>query len=346
MRKIAIALLAALFLGACTGSPEPVDTVFRGIHYVGVSVSDLDRSTAFYSEAADLTLVDDGVLERSPVIETLAGRSDVRAMTRLIKSSNAQLRFMQFENRSAAAQAAPRVEVYGPGIAHLCFQVAKKTETYERFLEAGATPIGAREMVQINPRRPVDYAYVHDADGIIIEVEHVDIAALDLDTPPKYDYRIRHISLATPDIDRAVEFYSILLDQKKPRRVGGGLISLSGEHFDKVSGLPGTKLEFAWFQVRNLELEIIQYHSHPTEVPAEPRPVDALGYNMIVFDVTDLETAREKLIAAGGTVVTEAQAMDDGSILFGRDLDGNLLGFQVLAADAVLSSQNFEDSGI
>ncbi|TQV67703.1 VOC family protein [Exilibacterium tricleocarpae] len=344
MRKIAIGLLAALSLGACTGSPEPAETIFRGINYVGVSVSDLDRSSAFYGDVADLQHVEDSALSDVSVIDALAGREGIRASTRLMKSSNAQLRFMQFENRSAAAKEASRIEVYGPGIAHLCFQVAQKTKTYERFLAAGATPIGARDMAQVNPARPVYYAYVYDADELIVEIEHVDIAALELDTPPENDYRIRHISLATPDIDRAVSFYSRLLDQKKPRRVGN-LFSLSGDEFDKVSGLPGTKLEFAWFQVRNLELEIIQYHSHPTELPAEPRPVDALGYNMIVFDVTDLAAAREKLVAAGGTVVSEAEPLDGGQVLFGRDPDGNLLGFQVVTADAVFSSQNFTGDG-
>ena len=344
MYKITIGLCVALFLGACTEPSEPVKSVFRGINYIGVSVSDLEQATTLYTAATDLTPVENRRLSDSPVLQTLVGRSDIEVSTRMMKSSNAQLRFMQFNNPSAAAKAAPKVEVYGPGIAHVCYQVAKKTKSYERFLAAGAKPIGALEMAQINPAAPVYYAYARDADDIMFEVEHVDIAALNLDTPPKNNYRIRHVSLGTPDIDRAVKFYATLLDQKKPRRVGRWF-KVSGENVDKVSGLADSKLEFAWFQIRNLELELIQYHSHPTVTPSEPRPIDALGYNMIVFDVADLALARDKLMAAGGTIVSEQQAMDGGQIMFGRDPDGNLLGFQVVASDATVSSQNFENNG-
>ena len=348
MRKILIGLMALVFLSACmrqsAQSTRPVNAVVRGVNYVGVSVSDLDQSTHFYSKAADLKLVENGVISDNPVFDALVGRSGVRATTRLLKGSNAQLRYMQFDELSAPSRETPQVEVHGPGIAHVCFQVAKETKVYDNFLAAGATPVGAPEMVQLNPARPVEYAYARDSDDIMFEVEHVDIAALDLDEPPKNKYRIRHVAISTPDIDRAVEFYSTLLEQKKPRRIGRWF-SLSGEKFDKVSGLAETKMEMAWFQIRNLELEIAQYISHPTKTPTEPRPVDALGYNMIVFDVTNLGSAREKLIAAGGSVVSEPEPMDGGQIMFGRDLDGNLLGFQVVASEASVSSQNFESDG-
>lgn len=348
MYKIALGLAAVLMVNACgeasSPSGERTETVIQGVNYVGVSVSDIERSTDFYSGAADLQLVQENAVNNSAALDAIAGRDGVSADTRLLKSVNAQLRFMQFENLSANAQSASQIEVHGPGIAHICYQVAKKTKTYERFLEAGATPIGDRELVQLNPRNPVEYAYARDADGIIFEVEHVDLEKLDLDTPRTNSYRIRHVSLATPDIDRIVKFYSVLLEDPAPRRVGR-LGGFSGENIDKVSGLPGSKLKMAWFPVRNLELEIIQYVSHPTKTLSEPRPVDALGYNMIVFDVTGLDAAREKLVAAGGTVVGVPELMDGGEIMFGRDPDGNLLGFQVVAPDAAVSSRNFKDDG-
>ena len=125
----------------------------------------------------------------------------------------------------------------------------------------------------------------------------------------------------------------------------GEWFPLGNDNTAKVSGLPGSKLEMAWFQVRNLELEIFQYHSHPTKDLAKPRPLDALGYNMIVFDVSDMKAARKRLVDAGGTVVTEAGPMDGGQIMFGRDPDGNLLGLQTVAAQAVVSSKNFKNNG-
>ncbi|TQV78773.1 VOC family protein [Exilibacterium tricleocarpae] len=346
MRNILLALLSVMTLAGCSsGEPgRPDDAVVRGVHYVGVAVSDIERSANFYREIADLESVENGEFHHHPVIDALVDRTGAKASTKLMRSVNAQLRLMEFENPSAAAVSAGQVEVYGPGIAHLCFQVNKETKSYQRFLEAGGVAIGDREMAQLNPASPVSYAYGRDFDQAIIEIEHVNFEALDLDTPPENDYRIRHISLATPDVDRAAKFYSILLQEENPRRVGNWF-PVSGEKVDMVSGLPGSKLKFAWFQVRNLELEIIQYVSHPTELADAPRPADAHGYNMIVFDVVDLDAASERLIAAGGTVVVEDKPMDGGKVMFGRDPDGNLLGFQQLPDDSVLSSQNFSGNG-
>lgn len=347
MHKTFLASFAfsAMFLseGLVAQSGQGSDTLIRGVNYVGVSVSDIDSAAAFYGNSANLQTVRSSVIEGNHALDEVAGRENVRAKTRLLKSSNAQLRFMEFANPSVKAKSSAQVDVHGPGIAHICFQVAETTQTYQRFLEAGATAIGDPEMVQLNPRNPVVYAYARDADGAIIEIEHIDFDKVS--TPRNKDYRIRHISLASPNVERMVGFYSILMQQPEPRRVGQGG-TLAGENFDKVSGLAGTKMEMAWFQARNLELEIVQYHSHPSELLSEPRPLEALGYNMIVFDVMSLDQARERLLEAGGRVVSEITATDDGVMFFARDPDDNLLGFQVSEDDAAVSSQNFENNGV
>lgn len=335
-------------LSGCSDSGEPIDrskTVVRGVNYVGVTVTDLDRAMALYSSAADLSAVEDGVVSNSEFFDAATGRKGTTAKTRLMKSVNAQVMFMEFDDRSDASSATAAVPVNGPGIAHVCYQVNKETGAYEKFLAGGATHRGAREMVQLSDRNPVQYAYAHDHDGIMVEIEHVDVAALDLPEPPKNNYRLRHVALATPDIDRLVDFYSVFLEEENPRRFGWWIWGLSGEVFDKVSGLKDTEIQMAWFQIRNLELEIAEFISHPTDLPKEPRPIDAVGYNMIVFDVSDIEAARAKLLDAGGTIVSEVEAMDGGEILFGRDPDGNLLGLQVVDSTLPVSSQNFDGNG-
>ena len=349
MLKASLVFLAALGLAACGGSPDPAsvkaDSIIRGVNYVGVSVSDLEQSAAFYGRPANLEIVDETVLSGNPALDILTGEADTRATSVLMRSANAQLRFMAFEDRSAAANKAALIGVEGPGIAHVCYQVAKKTKAYDRFLDAGAKTIGDPKMVQLSSRNPVEYAYARDKDGIIFEVEHVDVAKLDLPEPPKIDYRIRHVSLATSDMDRIVKFYSAFLGGQEARRAGNWF-GLSGEALDKVSGYTDSKVEMAWFQVRNIELEIIQYLSHPPKAPKQfPRPVNALGYNMIMFDVSDLEAARKRLIDAGGTIVSKKTAMDGGQVIFGHDPDGNLLGLQEISDDSVFSSQNFKDNG-
>lgn len=329
----------ALFLAACSGSVEGPGAGVTGVAWVGATVADLEASTNFYV-AADLAAVPENSRIELDPIEQLAG---ARPETRLLRSSNAQLRLMQFpENSMASLEPVP---VYGPGIAHVCYQVNKDTRAYEQLLAAGAQPIGAREMIQLSARNPVKYAYARDLDGIIFEVEHVDVAALDLEQPPSSDYRIRHVSIATPDIGAALDFYSALLDGQKPRRAGR-FFSLSGEKVEQVSGLAGGALKMGWLQTLNLELEFVQYTSHPTARPAQPRPLTAPGYNMIMFEVADLGVAKASLLAAGGALVSEIRAMDGGQVLLGRDLDGNLLGFQSVDAAAAVSARNFPNNGL
>ena len=348
MRKIAIGLSITALLSACGGTPPganiPTDSIIQGVNYIGASVKDIEETAALYKAAVDLQPVDQSVIADNPLFDALAGRAGVSAQTQMMRSVNAQVRFMAFANPSQEALATPHMNVQGPGIAHVCYQVNKDTQAYQKFLAGGAKHIGDKEMVHLNPKNPVYYAYARDSNGLIAEIEHVDVAKLNLPKPPEHKYRIRHVSLATPNIDRIVKFYTEFLNQPSPRRAGEWF-SISSEKIDRVSGLPGSKMEMAWFQIRNIELEIFQYHSHPTKDLTKPRPVDALGYNMIVFDVSDIKAARKRLIDAGGTIVTEAGPMDGGQIMFGRDPDGNLLGLQTVSSKVVVSSKNFKNNG-
>jgi catechol 2,3-dioxygenase-like lactoylglutathione lyase family enzyme len=348
MKKITISTLLVLLISACSGDnnvpPRPVNAVIQGVNFIGSTVSDLEVTSDFYTNAVELQLSDEQEIVNDPVFNQLAGRSDVRLKTKLMKSTNTQVRFMQFESPSEAAKNTKHVEINGPGFAHVCYQAQSQTQAYQKFIKAGAIPIGDPDMIQLSTKNPVHYAYARDLDSTPIEVEHVDIEKLNRKTPPKHKYRIRHVALATPDFDRTIKFYSTLLEQEKPRVIGR-FFSLSGEKFNRMSELKDVELKMAFFHVRNIELEIAQYISHPTSAPETSRPIDALGYNMVVFDVTDLALAKQKLIAAGGTVETQPQDMDGGKIFFGRDLDNNLLGFQLLEASSPYSAKNFENDG-
>ncbi|MEM6826467.1 MAG: VOC family protein [Pseudomonadota bacterium] len=347
--RIGLAAMGALALSACgvQTSQLPEDSVIKGVGWVGATVTDLERTKALYADAIDLQSVDDGTISGNAAFDALAGRDGVEAQTLMMRSVNMQIRFMAFSNPSEEASTTEPMAVEGPGIMHMCYQVDKQTETYQKFLAGGATYMGKREMQQLSSRNPVAYSYSRDFDGLIAEIEHVDVAALDLPAPPKNKRRIRHVALATPDVDRLAGFYSVLLGQPEFRRLGNWpFMRLEGEKFDAVAGLDGGVGESAWFQIRNLELEIFQFHSHPTQVPIEPRPLDAPGYNMIVLDVSDLDEARALFERAGGTIVTDLVDMDGGQIVFGRDPDKNLIGLQVAPTDVFVSSRNFKNNGI
>lgn len=348
MIRTALSIAATLsVLTCCSPAPSPPlnpDSVIKGVNYVGVTVTDLDRATAFYADVMDLDLVASDEFTTTPAMSALAGAEEMRAQTRLLRSVNAQFRLMQFDTKPGLSpRSAPPVQ--GPGIAHLCFQVAQSTNMYQRALDNGAAPIGDSELVQLISQNPVFYGYATDQDGILFEIEEVDKDQLPEDRRSENDYRIRHVSLATGDMDRLISFYSALFDTPNPRQIGGQN-GISGERFDRVSGLKESSLRMAWFQVRNLELEIFEYVSHPPEASAAPRTLADIGYNMIVFDVADLEAARAKFLLAGGTLELESERLDGAPTFFGRDPDGNILAFQAADASSEASSQNFSGNGI
>lgn len=352
MFKWLIGLVLVLVMNGCSWLNTPPsraeNPIVKGVSYVGITVSDLARSSSLYQEAAGLQVNLSEQIVNNDVFDQLANRKGVKVDSQLMSSVNSQLRLMEFYSPSEQAVYTSPLAVFGPGIAHVCYQVNQKTQTYQKFLEGGATPIGASELVQISSRNPVYYGYAHDHDDILFEVEHVDVESLmeklELPEPPKNDQRIRHVSLATNNMERLIDFYSVLLETNNPRRAGNWF-NLRGEKLDMISGHPDSKIEMAWFQIRNLELEIIQYHQPVNEVTTAERPIDALGYNMIVFDVDDLEAVRGKLLEAGGKIEVETSPMDSGEVLFARDPDGNLLGFQKLDADHPLSAKKFVDNG-
>jgi predicted enzyme related to lactoylglutathione lyase len=141
-------------------------------------------------------------------------------------------------------------------------------------------------------------------------------------------YRMRHVAIVVADIDRTVAFYTALLG-RQPRERRSNLVNKT---LDVTSDLDNVKLDVAWYNVNNLELEIWEYLNHPVTAPVSPRPLEALGYNMIVLDVSNADMAAAKLVEAGGALIAKSAPMDGGRMAFGRDPDGNLIGlFEVEA---------------
>jgi catechol 2,3-dioxygenase-like lactoylglutathione lyase family enzyme len=321
--------LGAMAYGGCsnTGAETALQTddgpVVRGISYIGVSVSDIDRTAAYFTGAGGLIEVDRSGL-RGGVLDRIAGKS-VSAKTRTLRSNSGQIRLMQFDQPAAAARAAGVVPVQGPGITHVCFQSPDSKPIFSKFVAAGAKPLSRTgDLVQLRPDVPVKYAYLRDADGTMIEIEQLLLDNL------TFDYRMRHVAIASLNIDRAVAFYTAVLG-KAPRERRSNLVNKT---LDITANLEDMKLDVAWFQLSNLELEIWEY-LNPAPTPAtEVRPLEALGHNMIVFDVSDPAVALQKLQDAGGLRVAAPSAMDGGQIAFGRDPDGNLIGFFRPGSDA------------
>jgi len=168
-----------------------------GLHHIGVSVESLERSTAFYEAAFGFEEIN-----RFPLRDDAAGRAMLQLPA--IAGSAAMLRAPNmivevFEFADAKRRAADR-PVNEPGITHFCLQTPSMGELAARMEAAGGrfasepTDLGA----------DILYAYPRDPDRNVIELECLSAAA---ETSAVW---AAHVSITTPDIDRAVRFYERL----------------------------------------------------------------------------------------------------------------------------------------
>ena len=79
-------------------------------------------------------------------------------------------------------------------------------------MDGGATPVSRGQQPVHLLGQGVYYAYARDHDGIMYETEHLDHA------PFEGPIWFSHVALVSPDLDRLVEFYSLLFDAEPNRR--------------------------------------------------------------------------------------------------------------------------------
>lgn len=109
-----------------------------GLNHVGLSVSDLEASLAFYSQAASLQ-VDRARRLGNAAAEAASGFDNVPTDRAVLAGSNGYLELSQYE--SSLAGPAQEIPVRGPGITHVCFQSPTSQNIYDRFRERGATSV-------------------------------------------------------------------------------------------------------------------------------------------------------------------------------------------------------------
>ena len=280
-------------------------TSVLGIHHVGVAVSDLATSAAFYQTTASM--------ERLSPIAIGSEQPLPPTSSEVLSTPNGILQLMQFpDSRSKRHDVVP---VEGPGITHVCFQSPADLELYRRFEQAGATPVSrGTPPIDLNGRGVV-YAYARDNDGIMFEVEQLDA--------PKFDGPVwlAHVALVSHDLDRLVDFYRNLLGVEPYGRAN----KLGGPRWDEVTGLDNVRVRAAWFNTGNMIIELWQYVTPTTAAPGSPLPFDQLGYNKIAIEVGDLGVERRRLEGAGATFLNDPIEQNGVTEAFLRDPDGNLL---------------------
>ncbi len=144
--------------------------MITAFNHVGISVSDLERSIAFYRDLLSLQVIQEVQFEGARYESILALRG-AKGRIAVLRSGNFELELFEFE-RPAARPMDPNRPVSDRGISHFALQVEDLNGVYERLHAAGVSfhcP-------------PIDFGcaistYLRDPDGNVIEMLQLPAAA-------------------------------------------------------------------------------------------------------------------------------------------------------------------------
>ncbi len=304
-------------------SPEAI----RGVHNVGITVSDIDATIAFYSSAVTYEVVSRQRIAAASIPAEILSKRDGEIEIALIKTPTIFLRLIDLDPGSDAAPTS--LPATGPGYTHICFQSPAEAPKYDAFKAIGL------DILSRGPG-PVDlggygvtYAYGFDPDGVMIEMEQVERRLIEGSgfmgqKRLEHDSWITHVANVTARKPEMVEFYRTILGYGPQREIP----PTRRKTFDDVVDIDDIEIAASWFDLGNIQLELWHYVSPPTELNTKPRSLDPIGYNSFTFEVTDLVGTLARLEASGMSIAAQPFQMGDWTIVYLHDPEGNLVGFQ------------------
>lgn len=292
-----------------------------GFNHIGLSVSDLKASVAFYTAAASVE-VDYAKKLSNSAAEKASGFMNTPVDRTVLGSPNGYLELSQYEPSLAGTP--EEIPFQGPGITHICFQSPTSQDVYNRFRSLGATSVSRGNVPVDLGGYGVYYAYGRDADKIMFETEHLD--------DPNFEgpHWLSHVALVSPNIDKLVEFYQNIIGYEPTRRSD----QVTGPRFDDVVDYEGTFIRAAWFDMSNMILELWQFTNPVTPEAGEPIAFEKIGYNKFAFEVTDIQSDYKRLVKSGVEFLSEPVQTVESAEVFGRDPDGNLFSLIQPASDS------------
>lgn len=290
----------------------------KSISHIGITVSDIDATIAFYSKAVPFPVIKRFKVKGSAFASILLAKPHREVEIALIAMPTGIIQLMDFEPSKPTAPN-PR-PVIGPGYTHICFQSSASDPAVKRFMAAGLANIsrfGKPDGVDIGGYG-VRYAYGRDPDGIMIENESVD-------APKRSEAAwITHIANTVHDRDAMLAFYGRVLGRKAYRT-----IEQEGRpRLDDVADIDGLKIKGGWINVGNMEIEIWEYERPRTPKPLADRKLDEIGYNSFALEVVNVKAARARLSSLEVRLVGSVFRLGNWKLQYAYDPEGNLFAMQ------------------
>lgn len=325
---LALLLVTALPIGAAAGDPR-----VREVGCVGMTVSDLDRSVAFYEEVLDFRKVLEQEDAGAPY-EALTGVFAMRTRTARVRLGSECLELTEYlgpKGRPFPVDARSNDRSFQ----HVAIVVADMDRAYTRLRRAKVehASSGPQRLPDWNPNvGGIRAFYFRDPDRHVLEVIWFPAGKGD----PRWQLRpngalflgVDHTAIVVADTDASLRFYRDVL--------GLAVAGRSENHGDEqahLNGVEGAHLRITTLRAaRGPGVELLQYlaptDGHP--YPADARPNDLVHWQTTML-APELDDAASAVRAAGATVVSRAAAELAGSrpglsrAALVRDPDGHAL---------------------
>lgn len=143
-------------------------SLVTGVNHVGFTVSDLERSVAFYTDVLECEVVMRQE-KRGGYLAAIVGYPEADVKMAHLRLPGSQHRLELFEYRSPRSSPS-RLEPRNVGNAHVCFVVPDLHKLYERLLAHGVDTFSPPVEIDTGANQGGVSLYLRDPDGITVEV--------------------------------------------------------------------------------------------------------------------------------------------------------------------------------
>jgi catechol 2,3-dioxygenase-like lactoylglutathione lyase family enzyme len=145
---------------------------------------------------------------------------------------------------------------------------------------------------------------------------------------------LHHVSLSTPDLDRALAFYRDVLGFTERARASW---PEGTEDADAIVGLPHSAARVVALWAHNVHIELFEYtQPTPRKRPTDWRVCD-YGITHLCLDVTDIDAEYRRLRARGMSFTAPPRTIFAVRSTYGSDPDGNRIELQETLPGSELS---------
>ncbi|MBX2870687.1 MAG: VOC family protein [Saprospiraceae bacterium] len=320
---------------------QPDSSSIFAINHIGLTVRNLDRMLAFYQGVCGFKVLSRQVIGSDIVSAKLLGINDVSFKKVVLQAPNMLFELTEF--RPLRDSIIDNMPPEGPGMTHTCFQSPSWDSGYDKFIKNGIQPLSKGDHPIDLGGSGITYAYAHDPEGNMIEMEQLDQPVLakngrDSALLARHPLWMTQVALLSPDVDRLAGFYEKLLGKPASRK-GAYKDNLK---LDSIANRDQLELKAIWINMDGPAkmMELMQYIKPKTGATKAQQPTD-LGYHFS-YETTDIQGEYLRMKEMGVDLISEPQDMGKYWAFYARDIDGNLFALrQIKEADSPYSVKNF-----